>query len=95
MRYLSGKPSCRGAPRISDREIIESLAELKAGQKALQQQLNDLRREMDQRFANVDQLDQRFADMIQRMDQRFDDVMNLLQLLLGSLVVVLGGMLWG
>ncbi len=31
------------APRISDREIIEGLAELKAGQKALQQQINDLK----------------------------------------------------
>ncbi len=36
------------APRISDREIIESLAELKAGQRALEAK-------MDQRFEAVDQ----------------------------------------
>jgi len=28
------------APRISDREIIESLAELKAGQKALEEKMD-------------------------------------------------------
>ncbi len=38
------------APRISDREIIESLAELKAGQNALQQQINDLKESTNKRF---------------------------------------------
>ncbi|WP_300288976.1 hypothetical protein [Nitrosomonas sp.] len=45
------------APRISDREIIESLAELKAGQKALEAK-------MDLRFtAMQEQMDQRFTAM--------------------------------
>ncbi len=35
------------APRISDREIIESLAELKAGQKNLSNRLDGLERRMD------------------------------------------------
>lgn len=100
------------APRISDREIIEALAELKAGQQTLQQQINDLkqstqqqiedlRRDMNQRFENVDQrfndlqqdMDQRFNDLRQDMNQRFNDVMTLLQILIGILVLVLGGML--
>lgn len=38
------------APRISDREIIESLAELKVGQNALQQQINDLKESTNKRF---------------------------------------------
>lgn len=70
------------APRISDREIIESLAELKAGQKSLQQQIDglkqstqqqfdQLREEMNQRFKAVDQ---RFDDMNRRIDGRFDDM---------------------
>lgn len=42
------------APRISDREIIESLAELKAGQKTLQRQLNDMKESIDKRFEQVD-----------------------------------------
>ncbi len=81
------------APRISDREIIESLAELKAGQQALQQRIDDLRRDMNQRFGQVDQ---RFDDMNRRFDdlnRRFDDVMRLLQILIGALVLVLVGML--
>ena len=114
------------APRISDREIIESLAELKAGQQALQQQIADLkqstqqhiddlkqstqqqiadlRRDMNQRFEQVDQrfadlrrdMDQRFEQVDRRFDdmnRRFDDVMRLLQILIGALVLVLGGML--
>ena len=43
------------APRITDREIIESLAELKAGQQVL-----------SQRFGQVDQ---RFEQMNQRFEQ--------------------------
>jgi hypothetical protein len=38
------------APRISDREIIESLAELREGQRGLQQQIADLRAYTDKRF---------------------------------------------
>ncbi|HRO55652.1 MAG TPA: hypothetical protein PK667_01470 [Nitrosomonas europaea] len=53
------------APRISDREIIESLAELKAGQKALEEK-------MDLRFnAMQEQIDQRFTAIQEQMDQRF------------------------
>ena len=59
------------APRISDREIIEALAELKAGQKILQEQLTAYQQKTDARFDAVDQrfdaVDQRFA----AVDQRF------------------------
>ena len=56
------------APRISDREIIESLAELKAGQKALEEK-------MDLRFnAMQEQIDQRFTAIQEQMDQRFTAV---------------------
>jgi len=46
------------APRISDREIIESLAELKAGQKTLDEKI-------DLRFAAIDQ---RFEAIDRRLD---------------------------
>ncbi|WPL11590.1 hypothetical protein [Thiorhodovibrio litoralis] len=53
------------APRISDREIIESLARLEAGQKALAEQT-------DQRFKAMEAIiDQRFKAMEARIDQRF------------------------
>ena len=67
------------APRISDREIIESLADLKAGQKVLEtqtdqrfeavnQRFDALRQQIDQRFEAVDQ---RFEALQQQIDQRF------------------------
>lgn len=66
------------APRISDREIIEALAELKAGQKAIEQRFEDQKKIIDQRFEAVDQrfdsIDQRFESIEQRfdsIDQRF------------------------
>lgn len=70
------------APRISDREIIESLAELKAGQKALEEKIdlrfNAMQEQIDQRFAAIqEQMDQRFTAADQRftvVDQRFTAV---------------------
>lgn len=67
------------APRISDREIIESLAELKAGQKALEEKIdlrfNAMQEQIDQRFAAIqEQMDQRFTAVDQRftaVDQHF------------------------
>ena len=74
------------APRISDREIIESLAELKAGQKALQQQMedlkqstqqqiNDLKSSTQQQIGDLRQETQRqIHDLRQEMNLRFDDM---------------------
>ncbi|WP_347888141.1 hypothetical protein ABHF54_11245 [Nitrosomonas europaea] len=70
------------APRISDREIIESLAELKAGQKALEEKMdlrfNAMQEQIDQRFTAIDQrftaIDQRFTAMQEQVDQRFTAV---------------------
>ena len=67
------------APRISDAEIIESLAEIKANQANLDQRLSDFQRYSEQRWNQADKLnserfaaiDQRFADMQANIDQRF------------------------
>lgn len=60
------------APRISDREIIESLADLKAGQKSLEAKMdlrfNAMQEQIDQRSAAIDQ---RFATMQEKIEQRF------------------------
>ena len=53
------------APRISDREIIIALAELKAGQQ-----------HTEQRF---DQIDRRFDQMQKTMDGRFDQMQRTLE----------------
>ncbi|MBI3249912.1 MAG: hypothetical protein HYZ50_25735 [Deltaproteobacteria bacterium] len=100
------------APRISDREIIESLAELKAGQQSLQQQIGDLkqstqqqidqlREEMNQRFKAVDQrfdavdqrfksVDQRFDDLIRHVDGRFDDMNRRFDDLMALMQILIG-----
>ncbi len=61
------------APRISDREIIESLADLKAGQATIHQRFETI----DQRFETIDQrfetIDQRFDDQNRTFNQRFND----------------------
>lgn len=88
--FPGASPAVEVAPRISDREIIESLAELKAGQHSLQQQMDDLKQSTQQQIDTLRQeMNRRFDDM----NRRFDDVMTLLQILTGALVLVLGGML--
>jgi len=55
------------APRISDREIIESLSELRTGQKALQQQINDLKGSMQQQINDLRESTDRRFDVLQWM----------------------------
>ncbi len=63
------------APRISDREIIESLAELKAGQKTMNQRFDQMESSIDQRFDQMESsIDQRFDQMGSSIDQRFEQV---------------------
>ncbi|RMD70420.1 MAG: hypothetical protein D6819_04345 [Gammaproteobacteria bacterium] len=66
------------APRITDREIIEALSELKAGQKALNKRIDDLRAEMK---AGQETLNKRIDDLRAEMkagqetlNKRIDDL---------------------
>ena len=43
-----------GTPRITDREIVEALTELKAGQQALDQRIDDLERGLNKRIDNLE-----------------------------------------
>ena len=80
------------APRISDREIIESLADLKAGQKALEAGQQTLEARIDQRFeAFQTQIDQRFDASQQQTDQRFEAVDRRLDTLWGLMLVMIAG----
>lgn len=94
------------ASRISDREIIESLAELKAGQKALEEKMdlrfNAMQEQIDQRFAAVDQrftaiqeqMDQRFIAVDQRfiaVDQRFEAIDRRLDFIQQLMLVTIAG----
>ncbi|MBI5184993.1 MAG: hypothetical protein HZA01_04615 [Nitrospinae bacterium] len=78
------------APRISDREIIESLAELKEGQNTLKAEIRanaeavkQLREDMNNRFNDVNN---RFDDM----NNRFDDLRWMLSLFITIALVILG-----
>ena len=81
--------------RISDREIIESLVELKAGQKALNQRIDD----MNGRFSDVDKrfdaIDKRFDAIDKRfdaVDKRIDDLRDEMRDQIGYIRTF---MLWG
>lgn len=97
------------APRISDREIIEALTELKAGQRALAEQMDQrfsaIQAQMDQRFSAMQaQMDQRFATVDQHftaVDQRFDSlekrldfIQNLLLALIAGVFGLIGFVVW-
>nr|VFJ64586.1 MAG: hypothetical protein BECKDK2373C_GA0170839_111910 [Candidatus Kentron sp. DK] len=70
------------APRISDREIIESLSALKEGQKSLDARLDAMEKRFDQRFEDMEKrfderfaaIDQRFESMEKRFNERFESM---------------------
>ena len=75
------------APRISDREIVERLARLEEGQKTLNKRIDDLRSEMNDRFAIVDK---RIDDLRSEMNGRFDTLQWTLGLFITIALVILG-----
>jgi len=98
-------PAIETAPRISDREIIESLAEIKNSQKTVIIQLEALKELTEERFKQVDkrfeQMDKRFEQVDKRFEQvnkRFGETIELITTLFGSLIVliiaVLGYSIW-
>ena len=70
------------APRITDREIVEKLSKLEAGQAALNQRIDDLDKKLNQRIDDLDKkLNQRIDDLDKRLsagqkalNQRIDDL---------------------
>ncbi len=91
------------APRISDREIIEALTEIKVGQKALKELMKERFEQVDKHFEQVDkrfeqvdkrfeQIDKRFEQVDKRfeqVDKRFEQMLNLVLSLFGSLMILI------
>ncbi len=88
------------APRISDREIVESLSEVRQQQKYLGQQIQqnnaqiqqtktDLERQIQQ---SHDSLNQRIDDMMMNFNQRFDSMINLLIALFSTVMALIMGL---
>ncbi len=82
MLFVSPKASyaVEVAPRISDREIIESLSELKAGQANL-----------DKRF---EQVDKRLDDINRRMDGMQNTMLALFGAIMALIVALFGFIVW-
>ncbi len=82
------------APRISDKEIIESLSELKAGQLAIQKRMDDFQESTNNRFDDLQRsTNNRFDDM----NKRIDTLQWMLALFITvalSMLGVMGRMLW-
>lgn len=70
------------APRISDREIVESLTEVRGDIKKLDIRIDDFRSETNNRFAEVNkriddlrsEMNSKFADLRSEMNSRFVEV---------------------
>ncbi len=71
------------APRITDREIIESLSELKTGQV-------ENRAEIKVLHGRFDAMEKRFDDMKMETNRRFDDVNRRFESLENLIFVILG-----
>jgi hypothetical protein len=71
--FVSAAFSVDVAPRISDREVIESLVELREGQRGLQQQIADLRAFTQQQIGDLRAFtQQQIGDLKAYNDKRLD-----------------------
>jgi len=90
------------APRISDREIIESLAEIKGEQKTLRAEMNGLRAEMNARFDAQQkeinglrsEMNNRFDDMQKQMDRTTLIMVTLFAAQISLMGVLIGFVVW-
>ena len=82
------------APRITDREIVESLAELKQGQVNLNRRMDDFNRRFESIDSRFESIDNRFESI----ENRFDSLQNLIVALFGSvmalIIALIGYMIW-
>ena len=79
------------APRISDREIIEKLAGLDAGQSALNQRITDLSKEIkSSQEALRSEMNRRF----EALENQYDRIWNLILVVLAGIMGLIGFIVW-
>jgi septal ring factor EnvC (AmiA/AmiB activator) len=88
------------APRISDREIIEALTQLRAGQKAMEEKMELRFKAIDARFSSLDSqfssIDARFSSLDARftsIDARFDAMDRHIDGLRQTMLALFGAMM--
>ena len=82
------------APRISDREIIEALAELKAGQRVLNQRLEQVDKRFEQMDKRFEQVDKRFEQVDGRFGQMISLFIGMIAAFAGIVVATIGFAVW-
>ena len=79
------------APRITDREIVESLTKLEEGQKNIEKCFDDVNRRFDDVNRRFDDVNQRIDDLRSEMNSRFagmDKRFDILQWMFGLFITV-------
>ena len=89
--HLSFAEDISGRVLVTDKEIIEGLARLEEGQKALNQRIDDMNMKMDERFADVNN---RIDDVNENLSKRIDDIHGLMLGLLAGMFVLVGFVIW-
>jgi len=79
------------APRITDREIVEKLTRLEAGQAALNQRIDDVNRRIDDVNRRIDDLDKKFS---QRIDDLFTLTLSLSAIMATLIAGLFGYIIW-
>ncbi|NDY73804.1 hypothetical protein DO021_11580 [Desulfobacter hydrogenophilus] len=96
--FCSAVHAVETAPRISDREIVESLTELKQGQKNLNQRIDDLIYNMDKRFEAMDKrfdsIDKRFETVDKRFEAMHNMILTLFCSVMALVIALMGYMVW-
>ncbi|MEA1967233.1 MAG: hypothetical protein U9N77_03320 [Thermodesulfobacteriota bacterium] len=90
------------APAITDREVVEKLAKLEAGQQALNQRISDLRSEMksgqealrSEMKLGQEAQDKRFDDLNQRIGDAIYIMTTIFGTVIALIAVLIGYMLW-
>ncbi len=86
--FSSNALAYEAAPPLTDKEIIETLTELKVGQAGLNKRFDDVNRRFDDVNRHFNDVDRRFDDMNRHFENSFDK--------LGKRIDRLGGLvLWG
>jgi DNA anti-recombination protein RmuC len=100
--FLFFVPECvrayESAGPLTDREIIERLARLEEGQKAIREEIRAGFQAIDQRFQAIDQRFQSIDLRFQSIDQRFEQITNLITGIVASfsglVAVMIGFAVW-